>query len=141
MSSVDETSGAPARELAAALKHDLGKYVAWRSANLPEAAWQGTASMATLEALRADLLHTRTAPTGDESAWVVFERHVSGWPQPWPAELVAVERALAVLRAHAPALQGGDIASVSAALAELRAAQLTIRSELAALVRRLAREE
>ncbi|MBC8074397.1 MAG: hypothetical protein IAG13_39115, partial [Deltaproteobacteria bacterium] len=53
----------------------------------------------------------------------------------------AVERALAVLRSHEPALREGDVASVSAALAELRAAQLTIRTELAALVRRLAREE
>ncbi|MBC8069381.1 MAG: hypothetical protein IAG13_13680 [Deltaproteobacteria bacterium] len=78
MSSLEETSGASRRELAAALKHDLGKYVAWRSANLPESAWQGTATAATLEALRADVLHTRTAASGDEPAWALFERHPHG---------------------------------------------------------------
>ena len=42
------------RERAAALKHDLGKYVAWRSANLPESAWSGELDATTRDALQAD---------------------------------------------------------------------------------------
>jgi hypothetical protein len=122
------------RERAAALKHDLGKYVAWRSANLPESAWRGPAAPAIIEALQADILHTR----GDDAAWVVFDRLANEWPKPWPKELVAVERAVEVLRAQAEPLARGDANAL--ALADLRAAQLAIRSELAALVRRLAQE-
>lgn len=141
VSSGNETSGESQRELAAALKHDLGKYVAWRSANLPESAWQGEPSPDTVAALQADILRTRSAPVGDEPAWGLFERHVGAWPRPWPDELVAVERAIATLRTHADALLAGDARALAPALPELRAAQSTIRSELAALVRRLAREE
>jgi len=129
------------RELAAALKHDLGKYVAWRSANLGDAAWRAPVEPSTLEALQADVLRTRTAASGDEPAWALFERLARDWPRPWPAELDAVERAVAVLHGHEHALETGDARALSPALADIRAAQQTIRSELAALVRRLAREE
>lgn len=129
------------RELAAALKHDLGKYVAWRSANLGDAAWRAPIEASTLEALQADVLRTRTASSGDESAWALFERLTREWRRPWPSELDAVERAVGLLRSHERALGDGDANALGSALAELRAAQQTIRTELAALVRRLAREE
>lgn len=125
------------RERAAALKHDLGKYIAWRSANLPESAWQRPLDDATRESLQADILRTRSANGVDEPAWALFERLSQQWPQPWPDELVKVERAVAMLRAHADALANGG----ALPHAELHRAQLEIRSELAALVRRLAKEE
>lgn len=144
--SFDQLRGPPTpggdddRERAAALKHDLGKYVAWRSANLPDDAWRGTPGVELLEALRADLLHTRSGPEGSEAAWSIFARLAEGWPQPWPAELEAVEQAIASLRSHEDALARGDAAALAPALASIRTAQQTIRAELATLVRRLARE-
>ncbi|HWB76695.1 MAG TPA: hypothetical protein VG755_17135 [Nannocystaceae bacterium] len=125
------------RERAAALKHDLGKYVAWRSANMPESAWSGPLDATTRESLQADILRTRSANGVDEPAWALFERLVREWAKPWPDELVKVERAVAKLREHGDALRDGG----ALPHAELYAAQLVIRSELAALVRRLAKEE
>lgn len=125
------------RERAAALKHDLGKYVAWRSANLPESAWSSPLDATTRESLQADILRTRTANGVDEPAWALFDRLVREWPKPWPAELDRVARAVATLRDHAESLANGG----AVPHAELHAAQLLIRSELAALVRRLAKEE
>ena len=125
------------RERAAALKHDLGKYVAWRSANLPESAWSGPLDATTRESLQADILRTRSVGDVHEPAWAIFERLAGAWPKPWPAELDRVAAALAILRAHAEALASDG----AVPHAELHQAQLLIRSELASLVRRLAREE
>ncbi|MBX7080348.1 MAG: hypothetical protein K1X88_14220 [Nannocystaceae bacterium] len=125
-------------ELAGALKHDLGKYVAWRSANLGEAEWSGPLQPALIEALCADLLRTRDAPEGAESAAMVFARLSAQWPRPWPDELAAVAAAVATLQQLEPALHARDGAAIARARPEIRAAQATIRSQLAALVRRLA---
>ncbi len=126
-------------ERVAALKHDLGKYVAWMSANLGDDHWQGPLRDELLEALRRDLLRTRTTETGaPEAAWEVWGRLSDGWPRPLPApELVEVEAAVEALRAAEPALRAGDRAAVAAARPAIRAAQQTIRAALQQLHRRL----
>ena len=43
------------RERAAALKHDLGKYVAWTSANLEDDVWDGPVRPELVDALRRDV--------------------------------------------------------------------------------------
>jgi hypothetical protein len=128
------------RERAAALKHDLGKYVAWRSANLPESAWTGPIDESTLQSIRADVLATRSGPGEPEPAWALFERLAQPWPQPWPPELVAVAAAVTSLRKHASALATEDRDAIAAARGAIRSAQHAIRGELAALYRRLMRE-
>lgn len=128
------------REWAATLKHDLGKYVAWRSANLPEAAWAGVLDDLTAQSIRADILATREGSGGVEAAWSLFERLTTPWPRPWPAELQAVAAAVAVLRDLSDVLGADDRAAIATARASIRAAQSTIRTELAALHRRLGRE-
>jgi hypothetical protein len=132
---VSEGRGIDLRELVAALKHDLGKYVAWRSANLDEAAWTGPLPAELVEALRADVLRTR----GEEPAWDVWRRLTAALPRPLPEpELVAVERAVEVLRANEAALRDHDTRALTAARGEIRAAQQRIREELRELQRRLA---
>ena len=128
-------------EQVAALKHDLGKYVAWMSANLGEDCWQGPVRDELIEALRRDILRTRSAADGaSEAAWELWSRFTADWPRPLPApELVEVEAAVAVLRAHAPALAAGDREIIAAARPQLRAAQQTIRAGLQQLHRRLQR--
>lgn len=123
------------RERVAALKHDLAKYVAWRSANFDEAAWTGPLSVDFTEALRADVLRTR----GDEPAWAVWRRFASEEPEAThEPELVAVAQAVAELETLEPALrEGGD--ALAAARPRIRAAQQRIRTELADLTRRLAK--
>jgi hypothetical protein len=123
------------RELVAALKHDLGKYVAWRSANLDEAAWSGPIRSDLVEALRADLLRTR----GDEPAGEVWRRLTAALTRPLEhAELVAVERAVETLRGCEVALRSDDTSALARARADIRAAQRRIRDELRDLQRRLA---
>lgn len=126
-------------EQVAALKHDLGKYVAWMSANLDEACWQGPVGDELIEALRRDILRTRTTAEGRaEAAWEVWERFAARWPRPLPApELSDVEAAVAVLRAHGPALRAGDRRALATARGPLRAAQRAIRAALQQLHRRL----
>jgi hypothetical protein len=125
-------------ELAAALKHDLGKYVAWRSVNLAESEWTGALQPALGDALCADLLRTREGPEGVESAAMVFARLTASWSQPWPEELAAVATAVATLQSLEPALRACDQAAIARARPEIRAAQATIRAQLAALHRRIA---
>ena len=127
-------------EQVAALKHDLGKYVAWMSANLGDDHWQGPLRDELLEALRRDLLRTRTTADGaPEAAWDVWARFVAAWPRPLPApELDQVEAAVATLRATEPALRAGDRPAIAAARPSIRAAQQTIRATLQQLHRRLA---
>jgi hypothetical protein len=126
------------RELAAALKHDLGKYVAWRSINLPEQAWAGPLDDTTFEALRCDLMATRAAASGDESAWALFDRLAADWPRPWPAALMAVATAIDGLRGLQRAFEADARDDIAAARPQIRAAQASIRTQLAALVRSLA---
>ncbi len=126
------------QERAAALKHDLGKYVAWRSANFDEAAWTGPLEDALVEALRADLLCTRQRPDGDQAAWEVWAGHTRDLERPLPEpELRAVAAAVEILRAHEPALRAADRAALASARPEIRKAQADIRAALRDLHRRL----
>jgi len=135
-----DDAGADLRECAAALKHDLGKYVAWRSANLPESAWTGALDDVAAASIRADVLATRDVAGAHEPAWELFDRLTQPWPRPWPPELEAVAASVAVLRSHAAGLADDDRAAIAAARTDIRAAQQTIRAELASLHRRLLRE-
>ena len=129
------------RERAAALKHDLGKSVAWRSANFPDQAWTGPLSDELAEALRADLLATRSGPAGRETAWDVWARLTSDLPRPLAQpELVAVERAVEALRGFEPALRADDLEALAAARDQIRAAQTNIRAALRDFHRRMLRE-
>jgi hypothetical protein len=126
------------QERAAALKHDLGKYVAWRSANFDDAAWTGPLDDALIEALQADLLRTRERPDGDQAAWEVWAAHTSDLSQPLPEpELRTVAAAVAVLRAHEPALRAADRCALAGARPAIRGAQAEIRAALRDLHRRL----
>jgi hypothetical protein len=126
------------QERAAALKHDLGKYVAWRSANFDDDAWSGPLDDALVQALRDDLLRTRQRPDGDQAAWEVWAAHTHDLPQPLPEpELRTVDAAVAVLRAHEPALRGADHAALARARPAIRRAQAEIRAALRDLHRRL----
>ncbi len=128
------------RELVAALKHDLAKYVAWRSANYVDEVWQGPLTDELVAALQADVLQTK----GSLSAWQVWDgasaqyAELLGDAAPHP-ELVAVGDAVEVLRGHEAALREGGEA-LAAARGEIREAQQTIRSQLRDLHRRLATE-
>ena len=129
------------RERIAALKHDLGKYVAWRSVNLPEEAWTGPPGPALVDALVADVLATRSTNDGDVAAWDVFATHMHDVPQPFAEpELVKVADAIERLRACAPALEKRDLVALAECRASIREAQGIIRRELAALHRRLVQE-
>lgn len=129
-------------ELAADLKHDLGKYVAWVSANLPEERWAGPACHPELMgALRADLLRTRERRGDPEAAWEVWERLTCALPRPLEVpELVRVEAAVAELRAAEPALREEDLAALAPLRPRIRQAQAEIRAALGALHRRLRAE-
>jgi hypothetical protein len=126
------------QERAAALKHDLGKYVAWRSANFDDAAWAGPLDDALMQALRDDLLRTRQRPDGDQSAWEVWAAHTHDLPEPLPEpELRAVAAAVAELRTHEPTLRAPDRAALAKARPAIRKAQAEIRAALRDLHRRL----
>ena len=127
------------REQVAALKHDLAKYVAWRSSNLGEEAWEGTLSEELVEALRADLLRTREKDGVGESAWEVWGRLSAELPRPWEDELQRVGEAVAVLEASGELLREGG-SGLQQYLPKIRAAQGVIRAQLRSLHRRLQRE-
>jgi tRNA A37 N6-isopentenylltransferase MiaA len=125
-------------ELVAALKHDLAKYVAWRSANYPDDAWEGPLSDELLEALRDDILTTK----GQQPAWAVWDEFDRSRDEGWtPEELEPVRRAVEVLRGVGDALEQRDAEAVAAARSDIRAAQQTIRTSVRDLHRRLLREE
>lgn len=129
------------RERAAALKHDLGKYVAWRSANLDEAAWTGPVTDELLEALRADVLRTRSGRGGNETAWDVWLRLTTDLPRPLQdPELAVVEAAVEQLREHEVALRQGDVAALVGGRSAIRAAQQRIRAALRDFHRRKVQE-
>jgi len=130
------------REIVASLKHDLGKYVAWRSANLDDAAWEGPVTPLLVECLRADVLTTRTGPRGDRPAWQVFADLVAPLPVPLPEpELVDVAAAVERLRGVAVVLATDDGEAIASVRAEVRQAQGVIRRRLADLHRRLQTED
>lgn len=128
-------------ERVAALKHDLGKYVAWASANLDDGTWKRLpVSDELMAALRADLLETRKHADRRETAWEVwqgFRAELSGELEP---ELVAVADAVAVLEGIGPALRANDRDALAGELDNIRAAQQEIRNQLRDLHRRLVRE-
>ena len=130
-------------EQVAALKHDLGKYVAWTSANLDNAVWEGPAPQRIDElvaALRADLLETRKHGDHCESAWEVWRAHLEQLPHPLEPELEAVSHAVAELERVGKALVEGDIETIVRERGSIRAAQQDIRQQLLNLHRRLLRE-
>ncbi len=131
----------PELELAETLKHDLGKYVAWRSANLPDAAWEGAVTGELLEALRADLLQTRTKGGAlVETAWEVWRRCMIGAAAEFAGcdELVAVGAAVGRLASTELILREGDLKALAAARHAIRDDQRLIREQLRLLHRRLA---
>jgi hypothetical protein len=121
-------------EVVANLKHDLGKYVAWRCANLDESAWTGPITADVIECLRADLLQTYQG----RPAWQVWEEHTRALPRPLAEpELVSVRRAVERLHRFESALVSRDEPVLAQARAELRSAQSEIRTALSDLWRRL----
>lgn len=127
-------------EAVAALKHDLGKYSSWVSANLPESAWTGPVSDALVDALQSDLLRTRTrADGGPEAAWEVWERLGAPLAPFVEPELAAVAAAVGVLRSAEVPLRAGDRGAVGSLRGSLRRAQQEIRASLQQLHRRLLR--
>jgi hypothetical protein len=130
-------------EQVAALKHDLGKYVAWTSANLDDVVWEGPAPQRIdelLAALRADLLETRKHGDRCEAAWEVWRAHLDQLPHPLEPELEAVAHAVAELERVGPALVEGDRETIVRERGSIRAAQKDIRQQLLNLHRRLLRE-
>lgn len=128
-------------ERVAALKHDLGKYVAWTSANLDEDAWSGPAGPELLEALRDDLLRTRRRGDESEPCWSIWARLTSDLERPFAHdELRAIDAAVQTLRGAEAALTDGDLAALGELRAQLRVAQMEIRRQLSALLRRLRSE-
>ena len=128
-------------EVVADLKHDLGKYSSWMSANLDDAEWEGPVSDGLVDALRRDLLRTRTGlDGGPESAWAVWERLAADLPRPLPApELETVEAGVEVLRRAEVPLRRGDRDALAALRGVVREAQQSIRSVLLRSHRRLLR--
>jgi hypothetical protein len=128
-------------ELVAALKHDLGKYVAWRSANLDEAAWTGPVTELLVESLQADVLSTRQTKDGPRTAWEVFDAVTAELPRPLAEpELREVDTAVGVLRDADAALRSAEPARIAEIRGDVRAAQSVIRAQLRDLHRRLLRE-
>ncbi|MEZ4427559.1 MAG: hypothetical protein R3A51_07725 [Nannocystaceae bacterium] len=128
------------RERVAALKHDLGKYVAWMSANFPADAWEPPLEDAVLDALQRDLLATRRRADGTpEAAWEVWERLSGDLERPLADELARVADAVSALRSIEPSLRARDRAALADHAPAIQEAQRTIRDELRALQRRLTR--
>jgi hypothetical protein len=127
------------RERVAALKHDLAKYVAWRSANLGDDAWRLPLGAHAIESLQRDILETRTRRDGAaEAAWEIWDRLLGGAALPELPEIRRAAAAVELLRAAEGPLRAGDAAALSARVAELRGAQAEIRAALRELTRRLA---
>ncbi|MEM6995012.1 MAG: hypothetical protein AAF721_31150 [Myxococcota bacterium] len=123
-------------EQVAALKHDLGKYVAWMSANLEESAWTGPVEPLLVSALQSDILATKKGSDGDRAAWEVWAQHAAAMPRPFdPPELSDVDDAVGVLRSAEAVLRAGDDEGIGQRRAAIRDAQRTIRSALASAYR------
>lgn len=126
-------------EQVAALKHDLGKYVAWTSANLEDEVWEGPLADELVSALRADLLETRKHGDRREAAWEVWHAYAGALPRPLEPELERVAAAVAELEGVGPALRADDRPAIAEARGRIRAAQQSIRRQLLDLHRRLLR--
>ena len=127
-----------------ALKHDLGKYVAWRSANLSEEEWAAASELAT-DAVRHDVLRTKTTAAGDTlPAWEVLSSALRTFSPPERAaaspELDRVCEQVGALRELESDIRSGDAVRDADSRARIREAQSSIRQSLRALLRR-AREE
>jgi hypothetical protein len=128
------------QERVAALKHDLGKYVAWTSANLEEDVWTGPVEAGLVDALRGDVLETRKHGGRVEAAWDVWDRLTADLNRPLEVpELAAVDEAVGSLRRAEPALRSRDLGAIGDLRGGIRDAQLLIRRQLSALHRRLVR--
>lgn len=119
-------------ERASALKHDLGKYVAWLSTNVSAEQWQAPVPGPASEALRKDLLETRRGPRGVQAAWELWAEHAGALPDPLPEELGPVAQAVAEIEARASLLREGRWPLPADDLAALRDAQAEIREGLRA---------
>lgn len=129
------------RERVAALKHDLGKYVAWTSANLEEDQWTGPVEAGLVDALRGDVLETRKHGGKVEAAWDVWERLTADLDRPLEVpELAAVDEAVSSLRGAESALRSRDVGALEDLRGDIRDAQQLIRQQLSSLHRRLVRE-
>jgi hypothetical protein len=119
-------------EAAAAAKHDLGKYVAfqarWLPANASDQEW--------LEALQADVLHTRRSSDASQDAPSLWERLRGPLiPLQGDSDLAAVDAAIAELQVILPRLAQGDLSS--AELVRCSENARAVATHLAALHRRL----
>lgn len=77
ISELSPDRGPALRALAARLKHDLGKYIAFGARWLPEDA----SAEEQAEALSSDLLHTRRGPDGEQDAlsvWAPYAARLCG---------------------------------------------------------------
>ncbi len=128
-------------ERAAALKHDLGKYVAWISANFPDDAWSDPFDPELMAALERDILATRKPKQGPaEAAWDVWARLTKGLPRPFcEPELQRVAAAVEVLKQAEQPLRQRALEDIARLGPAIRAAQQEIRAQLRAYHRRLAR--
>ena len=125
------------------LKHDLGKYVAWQSANLDDEEWRDGSARLTA-AVRRDILGTR--PTRDgvrRPAWVIYEAGVEGMTA---AEREQSAPELGRIEAHVRWMESlGERLTSGAALDDrevrmrMLAAQREIRASLRELVQRARR--
>ena len=122
------------------LKHDLGKYVAWRSANFSSEEWQRGGAQ-VFASVREDILHTRKCADGSSMpAWAVFDAAESQMSE---RDRVTAAPELAQVRGRVRWLESvrDDIAD-DAKLGDpafrdaIAAAQQEIRAELARLVAR-----
>jgi hypothetical protein len=122
------------------LKHDLGKYIAWQSANLEETEWRDGSARLT-RAVQRDVLGTRTSRDGaNQPAWVVYEAGVAGMSaaerEQTSPELGRVEARVRWMQSIEGAITSGDALSDRNVRAEMQGAQREIRACLSALVRR-----
>ena len=122
------------------LKHDLGKYVAWQSANLEEAEWREGSARLT-RAVQQDVLGTRTTRGGaSQPAWIVYEMGVAGMSlaerEQTSPELGRVEERVRWMQSIEGGLTSGDALNDRELRAKMQEAQQEIRACLSALVRR-----
>jgi hypothetical protein len=137
-----EMSPAELRLVVATLKHDLGKYIAWRSVHLEERAWHECPVPGELvDALVCDLLRTRAKGEREEPAWQVWERLTASITRPFSLpELSEVADAVEQLRRAEGPLRQRDLAGLDGLRPAIRTAQTRIRDSLARLHRRLSSE-
>jgi hypothetical protein len=126
---------------AAKVKHDLGKGVAWWSANLEASDWSDSDGSRLREALVNDLLATRRVNgAAVESVWEVWSGLLALSPSPWPplanAQKQRIEAALLVLARMRPILADDSrVGEIKNYAADVLGAQTEIRDACSCLVR------